>query len=44
VRACGLPPSALSLLGNFDPAGSDKYWSQFSFFFAIIPVTNYVML
>jgi hypothetical protein len=22
VRACGLPPSALSLLGNFDPAGS----------------------
>jgi hypothetical protein len=23
VRACGLPPSALSLLGNFDPAGSD---------------------
>ena len=24
VRACGLPPSALSLLGNFNPAGSDK--------------------
>jgi hypothetical protein len=22
VRACGLPPSALSLLENFDPAGS----------------------
>jgi hypothetical protein len=22
VQACGLPPSALSLLGNFDPAGS----------------------
>jgi hypothetical protein len=22
VRACGLPPSALFLLGNFDPAGS----------------------
>jgi hypothetical protein len=22
VRACGLPPSILSLLGNFDPAGS----------------------
>jgi hypothetical protein len=33
VRACGLPPSALSLLRNFDPAGSKdnghrptKFW------------------
>jgi hypothetical protein len=25
VRACGLPPSALFLLGNFDPAGSTKW-------------------